>query len=381
MNKKILEKFNKYFDRVFIYDAITESEFTYGAILSKAVAIANQLNLEGVDKGKKVGVILRNSIEIIAAYFATLLVGTIVVPLNPSYNQDDFEYVINQAQIDVIISTEEYFEKINKIFLKKEPLRFDVTKILLNTNLMTELNFQLPKIEWEDVIGVLFTSGSTGCPKGVVIKYGAVFEALEQYGHDMRFNEKTRFMQVVPFFHAHGWFYSLIVPALFGASVVITEPFNDDVCSRFWDIVHKYNANVMVCMPFILTSILKMKKHSIERPRGKLDYVICGSAFLHHNLKVEFEKTFNTTIYEFYGSTETLYIAYHSPSIKPKKGTVGKIFPKNCEVKIAEDGELLIKTKYAFKEYLYENKLTEDAIKGDCIKTGDLGSIDESGYI
>jgi long-chain acyl-CoA synthetase len=380
LNQIIIDQFKNQRERVFVDNAIRQSRYTYGDIYEKSLAIANFLSARGIKKGSRVAIVLNNCLEFITIYFANLFLGAVSIPLNPNFRLSDYQFILNQCQPDIILTGSDKKVLLEDVGIEKDRLS-DIDEAKFSEMRATKFQFEKPQVEWEDIIAILFTSGTTGRPKGVVMRFGAVFENLRHYGTLMKFDIDTRFMQIVPLFHAHGWLYSSIVPAMFGSSVVLNEPFNVRLCSKFWNLTARYQANVLVCVPSILTSLLEMKERFEEVPTGLLDYVICGSAFLHVELKKKFEQTFGTKIYEFYGSTETLYIAFYYPGLEYQEKTVGKLFPENCEIRVDSDGEILVRSKYIFKEYLHEAELTSDAFNGEWYKTGDIGLMSEDGYI
>ncbi|MCP4745633.1 MAG: acyl--CoA ligase [Desulfobacteraceae bacterium] len=382
MNKQIYHHFRKYANQEFLFDAITDTIFTYQDIFEKAAGMANILFGNTCGRNSKIAIISDNSVEFIAYYFSVVFLGATAIPLNPNYTKEDNSFAIRKIEPNLILLPDKVFEsKIDKQ-LKEEYCFLSTDKLDFKNIRNKELVFDLPDIEWDDLASILFTSGTTGKPKGVGMKYGAILECLSTYGKDLQFTENTRFMQVVPLFHAHGWLYSSIVPALFGSSVILNESFNIRVCAKFWNIVKKYQATVSVVVPSILNALLEMSKRYEEVPKKFLKYFICGSSFLHTNLKQNFENTFDTLIYEFYGSTETIYLAYHQPDQVFKIGTVGKLFPKHVQIKIADSSEICVKTKYLFKGYINDPSPTEQAIDSDgWYHTGDSGKIDEHGYI
>lgn len=379
MNKRIINNFEKYKERIFLFDATSDKIYTYGDIFERSAGLANLLYGKNNYKNSKIAIILNNSFEFIVYYFATMFLGATVVPLNPNYSSKELSFVINKIEPDIILSTDDIFEE----KIENKAINFlSMNKIGLNELKAKRFDFDIPEIQWDDLAAILFTSGTTGKPKGVGMKYGAVFENLSIYGSDMQFNQKSRFMQIVPLFHAHGWLYSSVVPALFGSSVIMNEPFNVRLCAKFWDIVKKYNGSVLVAVPSVLMALMEMSKRYKEVPKGLIDYVICGSSFLHINLKNTFEEKFDTTIYEWYGSTETIYLAYHSPDVDYKSNTVGRIFPKNVEIKIKESSEVCVKTDYFFEGYINEPELTKETFDEEgWYHTGDTGGIDNDGYI
>jgi acyl-CoA synthetase (AMP-forming)/AMP-acid ligase II len=382
MNKQIYNKFIKNADEKFVVDTITNSVYTYNDILKKSAGLANLLYENKFYRGSKIAYIQNNSVDFIAYYFAVLFLGATAIPLNPNYTQEDYAFVIDKIQPDVILLSD---QTLNTLMDKRlqDHYRFISTDIIgLNDLKAEKLIFDLPDLQWDDLAAVLFTSGTTGKPKGVGMKYGAVFENLSIYGKDMQFNADTRYMQIVPLFHAHGWLYSSIVPALFDSSIILNEPFNIRLCSKFWDIVEQHGGNVLVAVPSVLTALLEMSKRYTKIPKKLLDCVICGSSFLHTNLKTAFESTFDTIIYEWYGSTETVYLAYHAPGIEFVEGTVGKLFPHNVDIKIGDNSEICVKTKYFFEGYVNDIELTKETFDDEgWYHTGDTGNIDGAGYV
>jgi acyl-CoA synthetase (AMP-forming)/AMP-acid ligase II len=380
LNQIIIDQFQNQRERVFIDDALLQARYTYGDIYEKSLAIANFLAAHGIKKGSKVAIILSNCVEFVTIYFANLFLGAVSIPISPNFRLSDYQFILNQCHPDIILTSSDRRVLLQDVAIGRERIS-DIDEAKFFERRATKFQFEKPQMAWEDTIAVLFTSGTTGRPKGVVVRLGAVLENLRYYGTLMKFGADTRFMQIVPLFHTHGWLYSSIVPALFGSSVVLNEPFNVRLCSNFWNLTARYQANVLVCVPSILTSLLEMKERWETAPTGLLDYVICGSAFLHVELKKKFEQTFATSIYEFYGSTETLYIAFYHPGLEYQAKTVGKLFPENCQARVAADGEILVKTKYIFKEYLQETEQTREAFDGEWYKTGDIGLVGEDGYI
>ena len=378
MNQIIFQQLNFDQERPFLFDSITDHVFSRKEIRRRAMGIANYLTSRNIGKGDPVAVILPTSWECVCVYFALIFIGAVTVPLSPNYNDVDYQYILAKAGVRAVISSKEITDG-KQYALEYKNMLIDMAVHFAELYGDNHLNEEV-LYNWNDPVAVIFTSGTTGKPKGVVMKAGAILENLSQYGSDMQFDESSRFMQVIPLFHAHGWLYSVVVPSIFGSSVVLNEPFSTKVCAKFWDIVCRYDADILISVPSILSSLYEFKDRYKEEYFSKLRYIVSGSAFLHPHFKEKFENTFGSFIYEFYGSTETLYIAYHSPAQDFVMGSVGKLLP-NCTAKIAYDGEIVVKTKYIFKEYMNEKQLTEEAFQGDWYLTGDVGYISDDGYV
>ncbi len=371
-------------DSVFIIEAYTDRTVTYGDLLPMVNGLANRLHEQGIRKGERVVLLFDNQLEYIVAHFALLRLGAIAVPLAADTGEDMLRHVLDQAKPFCLLGKDGLKLPINMndIHLKSyDPLHMlSVTEQHLRQEMSPDTVFAPVQLDDEDPIAILYTSGTTGRSKGVVMKYGAVMADFDDYGQDLGFDRTTRIIQMMPIHHADGWCYSFLLPFRFGSSVLLTPAFQASVGANFDRLVGQYGGNVMIAVPSMLKSLLAFKPRYQEPVAGKLRYVLCGSAKLHHELTATFEEQFDTRILENYGSTEALLIAYYTPDTPYRKGSVGIRAPR-CEIRIAEDGEIAVRSPYLFGGYYRLPEVTAEVLKDGWYYTGDEGFVDEDGYL
>lgn len=373
--KKIAEQFA---NQLFVIDPSTEEAYTYREIFTASVRLANRLYQEGIRNGDLALVILNNGTEYVVTSFALMLLGATLVPLNPKIRLDEFRQICGNSKARFLISTISIKRRIESSLKGLKSWFLDKTSLWGRA--IADPEFFPSDMDPDDKLVVLYTSGTTGQPKGVVLTVARVLANFLEYGRQMEFDLSIRFFQVMPVYHADGWNFSLLLPFLHGSSVVITEPFNAKVCASFEQLMRLYQANVLISVPSILTALLTFASHFEDTANMGLKYVICSSEKLQSDLKANFETTFQTRIYDLYGLTETQIVSYYSEKIPWKRGSVGKL---QCGVKvqIEDDGEILVRSPYLFVNYLQNPEANHAAFQGDWFKTGDMGYLDQDGYL
>jgi acyl-CoA synthetase (AMP-forming)/AMP-acid ligase II len=401
--KEIVEANEHLNDKVYLVFAPTGKEFTYKESNEISNKYAHSLTSLGLKKGDRVGIYLANSPEYIFLLFAIAKLGLIEVPINPNFQENEIAYMINIAEIPIII-TDSILGKtgvLNKIeqnseFLKTivyvdsiENSHFDKVKLYSLEDLSKEALNTNPNIEIKgsDPFNIMFTSGTTGLPKGAITSHKTAILAALMMGatHD----ENDRNYTCLPLFHANAQLYSTIGMRALGATVIISDKFS---ASNFFHEIQKYNAtsfNAIGGMIQILDSIYSeenVPKHSATK-------VFVGGAS--KDLWEQFEDKFNLTIFEGYSMTEAPagFQNVHPDKKERRIGSFGKpcfmdldrgvkiVDEKNNEIKVGI-GELLVKGP-AFLTLGYWNapEVTKAAFDSEgWFKTGDIVRVDEDGY-
>lgn len=385
MNKVLFEKLKNRKDELYCIDHILEERVMTSDLNSESIYIANHLWKKGVKKGDKVAIILNQEYgyHILSLYFANIWIGAISVPISPAYSGEEKEFVLGKCDPKVIITTEDIIDKLSAEYAGVTEF-IDIKQLLagIKKEMTDELLFSMPSLEGDDVLAILFTAGTTGHAKGVCMSVNTLVVNLKKNGERFGYDSKTRMMLMSPLVHASTITHAIILPALFGFSVVLNEIFNLKLCSKFWDIVEKDEVTVVLSVPSMLASILLFKNyfhHNLEH----FKYFMCGSAVLLESLQKEFEQTFKVRVNEFYASTETGIIATTLPDEtisnrwKPLEGT---------SVKISDDGEILVSSNYLFKGYIKDEEETQKSLFRDdneniWYRTGDVGVIDDQGFL
>lgn len=363
----------KHNSKVFLYYPDKNYELSYQELYKIATKMASGLIDNGVQKGDKILVVFDNTPESVIIAFSLMLIGAILVPVEPNIKTNILNYIIENSESKYAIDPQNRIKSIpNHIILLgyNDLINYeeDVKKI------------QSRNIQPTDSIVILYTSGSTGNPKGIIFTYESVIKNFTQYGNTMKFSHQTTFLQVMPLYHADGWNFTLLIPYLFNCSVVLTPKFNLNVCKDIFHIIKNYKCNILVAIPSILDSISLFSQRYDKKDIPILEYVITSSEKLCKTTKSTFEQIFKCNIYDLYGLTETQIISYYDDTFDWIEGSVGKL-QKGVEVKFDVDGELLIKSPYLFERYCNNPTLTKKVYEGNWFRTGDIGKLSKDGYL
>ena len=343
------------------------------------------LRNNSVNKNDKVLVVMHNS-NILTLLFLTIIANSrIFVPVNPKSSIKEIDYIINQTNPKLIIGFSWYKKKIkNKslksIFINNE--NFFINKIY-KINAKEKLN-KKNKNNKNQVSQILFTSGSTGLPKGVVLTQNSMLTNLEGIRERLNIKQhKPRFLAVTPLFHNNGQFIPTMLPLLLGGTTTPIE--SETSIVTFWNAALENKINYSSVMA---THIAYFVKHFKKPKNCNLKCLFCGGAKLEESVKKKFEKKFKIKVATNYGLTETSSIVATENMYKDnrKKYSVGKPLFNNA-VKILKKnknekyGEILIKGNNLFNNYLNKNELFKSRFKAKWFKTGDLGYLDRENYL
>lgn len=358
---------------IFLHYPNTDFSLSYKDLYEQSLKVAIGLKEQGINRGDRILVFFDNTPQSVILAFSFMIAGAVLVPVEPGIKNDTLQYIIKNSECRYTI----LFDKIEDLNIN--PTIFINYHSLINTPIKNETinSFYLSPT---DIIVILYTSGSTGNPKGIVFTYESVIKNFTEYGKTMKFSNQTKFLQVMPLYHADGWNFTLLIPYLFNCTVVLTPKFNLNVCRDVFQIIKKYKCNILVAIPSILDSITLFSQRYERNDLPKLDFVITSSEKLCTTTKTAFEEAFKCSVYDLYGLTETQIVSYYDANIEWMEGSVGKL-QKEVQVKFSEDGELLVKSPYLFKEYCNNVMLTQTVKQNGWFSTGDLGRMTEDGRL
>ncbi|WP_193102836.1 class I adenylate-forming enzyme family protein [Burkholderia sp. Z1] len=359
-------------DHVLAVDFFSGVQLTYRDVDRMSSVVCSKINMLGAVAGDRIVLAFGNTLEFVISYFAVLRQGMIAVPVDPDWSPEKVDQILEQTETRIILHQAGI--SISKAGLNSEMIEY--RNLILNE----PADVLDVTLEANNPVAILYTSGTTGSSKGAVIKCGRFIENIVDYGLDLGVGAGTRFIVSMPMSHIDGWTYSTLQPFLFGAGAVITPPFNAQVAATFDRVVADGGGNVFVCVPAMLSGLLRMKPRYRKNIHGRLDFVICGSSRLDESLKDAFESAFGAPILENYGSTEALLVAYYTKDVPFRSGSVGRI-PAKCTVRIGDDGEIMIRSPYIFDGYYKNPDRTAAAFRDGWYLIGDIGTVDEDGYL
>ncbi len=345
----------RFADRPFLVIPAEHRSYSYGDIWDVSLRLSAQLRREGVASGDRVLVLLDNGPLYVMAAFAAMLIGATLVPLSPRTPAPHLHRLREETGARLVIDS----------------------SFRLQATASAGWN-RGHEMAATDALVVLYTTGTTGKQKGVVLTAGPVLANFTEYGARMGFGTHTRFLQPMPPYHADGWNFTLLLPFLHGAAVVLPHPSVPAMCRQFGELVQGAGANVLVGVPSILSALVSFAHRYLD-PNG-LAYAISSSETLYAQLKHDFEVTFSAPVYDLYGLTETQIVSYYCADIPWKEGSVGKL-QRGVEIRGGPGGEIQVRSPYLFAGYFGERHATAEETRGEWFRTRDLGRIDEDGYL
>jgi acyl-[acyl-carrier-protein]-phospholipid O-acyltransferase/long-chain-fatty-acid--[acyl-carrier-protein] ligase len=394
--------------------------FTYEQLFIRAVALANLL-MEKIDSSHRVGVLLPPSVGAVIANLALTLIGITTVNLNYTVGQDRFNSCLKQCELKHVISARLVIEKLKLkpdatvLYLEDLQMEADVldkVKSWLEAKLLPEviLGQLLPGLAaetsktlsdpWQassDPTTIIFTAGSTAEPKGVLLSHRNILSnihAISQQGH-IRTGEVV--LGVIPFFHSFGLTMTLWACLCLGESVIYHyDPFD---ARRIADLCDKFQATTLICTPTMMATYIRRCK---PEQFSSLRHCILGGEKLMRQQAIEIQNKLGLTPLEGYGLAETSpVIACNVPGnvvlsdgrtvSGTKLGTVGLPVPGTL-IKISDldthqdlpptkEGGISVHGPQVMIGYLNKPKETEAVLKDGWFTTGDIGFLDEDGFL
>ena len=382
------EGFKNNLEGQFLYDD-KGLNVTYRELDSETAKLANGLKELGLSEGDRVTVQVDKCIEMVYLYLACVRSNIIFHPLNPAYKEKELSYFLDDAKPSLFISNEETISSISDLSLEHS---IDHLFVLNNdgsgnfSDISTsEDNYITVACSDDDIAALLYSSGTTGKPKGIMLSHGNISSNAESLVKAWGFQESDCLLHALPIYHVHGLFVALGCVFMTGSKLKWLESFDADVVLKSIP-----ECTVMMGVPTYYTRLLKRDLLDSKLTEG-IRLFISGSAPLLEETFNEFNQRTNHQILERYGMTETNMNTSNPLKGYRKPGTVGLpledvqvrvVDEENNVLSQGEIGNLQIKGPNVFKGYWeMPEKTKEDFSKDGFFNTGDKGLIDEGGYV
>jgi len=394
--------------RTAVIDGMDHSELGRAKLLAAAAALSRFLRKEFSDP--RIAIVLPASKGSMVANLAVTLAGKVPVDLNFSMGRAANEFCCKRAELGVVISAGAFMERLKDFpwpervlkleelmpRLKSRILFWWMMSIFCPTPILLRL-LQVPKKGGHGEASLLFTSGSTGDPKGAVLSHRNIVGNVSQFTELLDAKKEDAILASLPFFHSFGATVTLWYPLIEGVRIV-TYPTPLEVAKNA-ALIEKYKLTLLLATPTFLRGYLR--KAEPEQLRS-LRLVITGAEKLPLDLAKAFEERFQQHVFEGYGLTETSpVVSVNLPEPKPKRGeqvqpssrlgSVGKMAPGiSAEIRqpetdqklpLHETGMVWFRGVNIFEGYLHDEKRTADVLHDRWLKTGDMGRFDEDGFL
>lgn len=341
-----------------------------------------------IEKGDRVAILSINRIEYVVLFFAIQKLGAIMLPLNYRLAVPELTYQLKDADAKVLIHESSFNEAVEKLEFKPEfIINFDGEKGLLESiESQTKVDAVNHNSDFDDACMILYTSGTTGRPKGAVITNKMLFWNSINTGLRLNLTQNDISITFAPFFHTGGW-NVLTTPLLHrGATVLLMNKFDAD---KILELCDDEKVSILFGVPTMMDMMYrsdKFQNSSLETVR----YAIVGGEPMPLNLIDAWQEK-GVPVRQGYGLTEfgPNVFSLNQEDSKRKSGSIG--FPnfyiqtrvvndKGEDVKQGELGELILKGPVCMKEYWNNSEGTSETIKDGWLHTGDIVRIDEEGY-
>ncbi len=393
-----------------IIDGLDGSTTTYHRIFAAAAALAAHIKRE--TKEPRVAIVLPPGRGALIANIAAVFAGKIPVNLNFSAGKEAVESAIRQSGIDRYITADVIVRKLqtfpwpalrSMIFIERElpRLKGNALRWLLAARFLPHPAIasllSLPKEGGDAEAALLFTSGSSGEPKGVVLSHRNLIANVSQFGARLNLANPSSILGSLPLFHSFGCTVTLWYPAIEGIDLVTyptpLEP------PKLAELIEKHNIDVLLSTPTFLRGYLRRVK--VEQ-LASLKYIVTGAEKLPLNVEEEFRKKFGKPVLEGYGLTETSPASnvnvHDAPSIGGRPslptrriGSVGQLLPglairisdpvTDAPIPIDQSGMIWLRGPNIFPGYLKQPRKSEEVLQDGWFRTGDIGRMDAAGFL
>ena len=374
-------------------------EISYGELIENVKSFANAIDIL---PGDRVAILSENRPEWIYALFGTWKRGGIVVPVDFMSTPSEIEYILSDAEPKVVFCSNETEENLLKATAGNkniEVINFD--KFIPPSPWEGEIHRDL-----DDIALLPYTSGTTGMPKGVMLTFGNLLSNVKGVEKVGLANKEDSVLALLPYHHTYPFMTTLLLPLYLGATVVFLDKLTpEDIMEK----LKRYKITFLVGVPRLyqlfhrrimeeinknkLAQFLYKLMKKVENPRirklvfkkihdtfgGNIKFMVSGGAKLPVEIAEDFF-IFGFKVIEGYGLTETSPIISFNPPDRIKLGSVGLPI-EGVQVRTTEEGEIIVKGQNVMKGYWKNPEETKKVIIGGWLYTGDLGEIDEEGYI
>lgn len=396
-----------------LIDGMDGSTLPFGKMLGVAMALAAEL--KKTVKERRLGIILPPGKGGVIANYACVLAGIVPVNINYTSSEAAFASIMRQSGIRRFISARAFMSKLPQFPWPKADTIMHLDKLLKGIGMAKiagwvafaklapmaaiTMKLGLDTYRGEDEAVLLFTSGSSGEPKGVALSHRMVAAQVMQLLSRVSLEPGSRFLCSLPIFHSFGLSITTMLPAIYGFSMV-TYPSPLDA-KKLNELIEQYKCRLVVTTPTFARGMLR-RAH--EHTYDSVQYFVVGAEKLQKAVADEFDEKCHIELLEGYGLTETSPVC--AVNLKPtgstpeqpyyvpggKFGTVGQLIPgiavrltdpddDNKPLPLNEQGMIWVRGANVFRGYIGRDDLNAEVFRDGWFKTGDLGSVDLNGFL
>lgn len=381
---------------------------SYGEFDQSVAKFAGALQTLGVKKGDHVAFLLSNTPHFLISLYATMRLGATAVPINPIYTPDEIAYIVKDSDAKVVIALDALLPLIEKAHLalpavqtyvicetdpsaaeKIAALPEDVRgKVHSFTGALAAASSldSMTEVQPDDNAVILYTSGTTGKPKGALLTHENLYSNARDVGDYLKMTPTDRVVATLPVFHVFALTVVVNAPLMQGATIILVPRFNP---KDVFEAIKSQKATVFAGVP-TMYNFMNQYPEDVVADFASVRMAISGGSAMPVALLHSFEDKFNVRISEGYGLSEASPVTCFNPIDRERKaGSIGTSIV-NVENKVVNElgeelppgevGELIVRGPNVMKGYYKLPEETASAIRDGWLYTGDLARTDEEGY-
>ena len=396
-------------DKTFV--EVGGESYSYRDVRDGVLRTASLFRELGVRHGDRVCLFMPNCVEYLYCWFGLSELGAISVPINTAYRRDETAYILNNSEAVALVTDPSLADVAGAAAdlapcIRHRVLRGDALTLTLSqrerelagwTPFRDAFDQALPlagrpEVSPDDVSMLVYTSGTTGNPKGVMVTHRMYAAAGQGFAHWTQATSEDRFFTCLPFYHANIQYYSTMGALAAGATLVIVDRFS---ASRFWGQVREARATVVNFIGMMMPVLAKNPESSDDADNTvRLFY---GSPSFPPEFLAEFQERFATDIIVGFGMTETCYGTIEAIREDRRAGSSGRPrqhpdprFENTVRIADAENGvhvgpntvgEITIKNPAVMPGYWRNDEQNRETLRDGWLYTGDLGWLDDDGFL
>lgn len=381
-----------------------DKETSYSELEGAVRKFASQLEKMGYQKGDHIALVVGNSPYYVIGMYGALRMGAVVIPINPLYTAREMNYMLKNGDVKAVITMDVLLEKFTEIaddlpgiqhyiscetgkaFEMNDPTITSKMKSFSEIIAFGDPNFEAPEVAGDDLAIILYTSGTTGQPKGAMLSHQNLYSNATDVADYLKINGDDGVIAALPMFHVFCLTVSLNAPLMNGGTILIMPKFSPQEVFR---IAKTYKATIFAGVPTMYNYLLQSAQGNADDFTG-IRLCISGGASMPVSLLKAFEEAFHVIVSEGYGLSEAAPVTSFNPLDRPRKpGSIGQSIMnvKNKvvdelgeEVAAGEVGELIVQGPNVMQGYYKMPEETAATLKEGWLHTGDMARMDDEGY-
>lgn len=383
-----------------------EAQLTYKAFNKKVNQLAHFLLKKSIKKTDKVAILLQNSIEFVVSYFAIVKIGAIVLPLNTMLTFEELDFILQDARAVALITSRPFKDTTDELIARVDSLRFLLDVESFQKECFQDCDTSEPscKCRDDDVATLIYTSGTTGSPKGVMLTHNNLISNAKACLKRVKITHKDHFSCLLLLYHSFTLTTCILTPFYAGASSVIIKSLKN--FKEVFKQILQSKVTILIAIPPIFRILADAKTPFFLtafpfRLLNPIRFCVSGGEALPLEVMRKFEEKFHIPVLEGYGLTEASPVVTLSPLKERKAGSVGqalegieiRVVPARLdqeeaggnesdkELPVGKIGEILVKGPSIMKGYYDRPEEMKTTVKHGWLYTGDLGKLDEEGFL